>query len=106
MFQIKKELHLRPDALDAKIKDPGQNGQHSFPGRSALHNHTNGIQLWRPPGRQLPIKKRLRSRIQLKLSKYSLQSKNICLKMSQNNREVYNSADGYLDLENDQHNLM
>lgn len=28
MFQIKKELHLRPDALDAKIKDPGQNGQH------------------------------------------------------------------------------
>lgn len=27
-------------------------------------------------------------------------------KMSQNNREVYNSADGYLDLENDQHNLM
>lgn len=58
MFQIKKELLLRPDALDAKIKYPGQNGQHSFPRRSALHNHTDGIQLWRPPGRQLPIKKK------------------------------------------------
>lgn len=27
-------------------------------------------------------------------------------KMSQKNREVYNSADGYLDLEYDQDNLM
>lgn len=54
MFQIKNKPHLW---LDAKIKDPDLNDQDMFPRRSALHNHTNGIKIWRPTGRELPVKK-------------------------------------------------